>query len=106
MTTSTDIHVGDIGTVFRLTIVDGGDAVDLSSGSSASNLVLFKKPDGSVLEKQASFYSDGTDGIIQYTSVENDIDQAGTWYIGANVNTSSGQWTATAVQFTVRSTFK
>ena len=105
MTTSTDIHVGDVGTIFLLNIVDDNVAVDLSGGVSGSNIVLFKKPDGTSIQRQATFNSDGTDGRIKYTSVSGDLDQPGTWYISANVNTLGGKWTATALPFTVRATF-
>lgn len=106
MATLTDIHVGDVGTVFVVTIQDDGVPVDLSTGTSASNIMIFRKPDGEVLRVSTNFYSDGSDGKIKYTvSSSSVIDQYGTWKISANVNTDSGQWTATASDFTVLPVF-
>ena len=103
MATSTDIHINDVGTTFLVTIVDNDIPVDLSSGSS--NLMLFLKPDGTFISRPAVFNTNGTDGVIKYTTVDGDLDQQGYWSLGAVVTTSSGKWTATAVQFMVRSTF-
>jgi len=102
-----DIHMYDVGTVFLITITDSGSPVDISSGTSASNVMLFKKPDGSILTKSASFNTNGVDGIIKYiVSGSEVLDQSGTWQLTANVNTSTGKWTATSVGFTVKPQFQ
>ena len=73
-----DVHVGDIGTIIRLTIVDeDGDAVDVS-GATTKQIVI-GKPDGTVLTKAASFTDDGADGQIEYATVEGDLDIPGQW---------------------------
>jgi hypothetical protein len=101
-----DIHVADVGTVFRCTITDSGSPVPLNSGISGSNVILFRKPDGTVLSVPAVFESDGSDGIIKYTVTGSSVlDQSGTWQLTANVNTYTGKWTATAVAFTVLTQF-
>ena len=71
---SDDLHVGDTGTVFLVTILDDGVPVDLTSGSIGANYILFRKPDTSTMQKSASFYNDGTDGKIKYVSVDGDLD--------------------------------
>lgn len=80
---ASEIHVGDIGTVFRVTIKDGADIVDVSNVDS--KLLFFQKPDGTLLTKEATLYSDGLDGIIEYTTQSGDLDQAGTWQIQAKI---------------------
>lgn len=76
-----EIHVGDVGTEFRDTIKDGcGDAAAVVDVSSVSTKTYrFKKPDGTTIDRTASFYTDGTDGIVYYTTVAGDLDMAGTW---------------------------
>ena len=105
MAAMTDIHVGDVGTVFIINISDSGKAVDLSGGTSASNVMLFKRPDRTTFNKPAVFDTDGKDGRIKYVSVEGDISMSGVWYISAKVNTEHGQWVATADTFTVHPVF-
>jgi len=81
---ASEIHVGDIGTIFRITIKDGDAIVDVSNVDS--KIIYLQKPDASTLAKTASLYTDGTDGIIQYVSEAGDLDQAGTWQIQAKID--------------------
>jgi hypothetical protein len=85
-----DVHVGDIGTVFRAEIKDGDSAVDVRS--AATKEIHFKKPDNSTLQKTAEYYDDGSDGKIQYTSVSGDFVAAdvGIWKWQAYVVTLGG----------------
>ena len=86
---SGEIHKHDIGTVLKFTVKDeNGDAVNLASASTKN--VMLKKPNGKVLTKSSSFYTDGTDGILTYTIVDGDLDLNGTWenqvYVVINSN--------------------
>lgn len=81
---ASEIHVGDIGTIFRVTIKDGDSIVDVSNVDS--KVIYLQKPDGTNLAKTASFYTNGTDGIIQYVSQDGDLDQGGTWQIQAKID--------------------
>ena len=94
-----EVHKGDIGTIFRLTIQDqDGTAVDVSSQSTMEILFQIK---GKVLTKTASFQSDGIDGVIQYTTVSGDISKAGAWTMQGHVVITAGEWYTTAVAFDV-----
>ena len=106
MSAITDIHTGDTGTVFIITISDTGVPVDLSSGTSASNVILFKRPDRTTFNRPAVFDTDGKDGRIKYVSASGDINMPGVWHISARVNTANGQWVATADTFTVHPVFE
>lgn len=78
VTTLTDkVFVGDIGTSFRGTFKEDGTAVDVSSATSKT--IIFEKPDGTKVTQTATFFTDGTDGIIQYSSVSGDLDIGGDW---------------------------
>lgn len=78
-----EIHVNDIGTVFTVLIKDGDDVQDVSSATTKE--LIFLKPSGEKLTKSASFTTDGTDGYIQYTTVDGDVDETGVWKIQAHI---------------------
>ena len=81
---ASEIHVGDIGTILRVTIYDGTEIVDVSNVDSKT--IYLQKPTGETLTKTAVYYTDGTDGIIQYVTESGDLDQAGTWQIQAKID--------------------
>ena len=88
-------HVNDIGTVFRVTVYDttstGGTTVaDISLATTKQ--FTFKRPDGTTFDRVAVFTSDGSDGNIQYISVDGDLNIAGTWHLQAYVVTPAGNW--------------
>lgn len=96
-----DIRIGDIGTVFRLTIVD--DVEDLVNVSAATSKVIrFNKPDGVAVDKVADFFTDGSDGIIQYVSVVDDLDVPGKWRLQALIVTPVGEWSSEIETFWVK----
>jgi hypothetical protein len=83
-----EIHALDEGTELRITVKDDGVIVDLSSASSLEFLI--RKPDGSLLTVVADLFTDGTDGILTYTTVSGDTDIAGLYKIQAKVTIGSG----------------
>ena len=97
-------HVNDIGTIFRVTVYDttsaGGTTVADISGATTKKFT-FKRPDGTTFEKTAVFTSDGTDGNIQYLSVDGALNVAGTWNLQAYVATGAGTWSTSVGTFKV-----
>ena len=97
------VHNGDIGTVFRLSIVDtAGTAIDVSTATV--KYIYFQDPSGVKTQKTAAFYTDGTDGKIQYTTIAGDIDEVGTWMVQGYVETSLGKFWTEKDSFKVYST--
>ena len=94
-----EIHKSDIGTIFRVTVKDCTLILDVSAATTKE--IVFGKPDGTVLTKAAAFFSDGTDGIIQYTTVSGDLSAAGDWSIQAHVIFSGGEWRSDVGAFKV-----
>jgi hypothetical protein len=94
-----EVHVGDIGTIFRATLHDNGVALDVSSASTLE--FTFQKPNGTTLTKTAVLTGDGTDGVVEYTTVSGDIDLHGDWKIQAYVVLPSGNWRSSIVEFKV-----
>ncbi len=81
---ASEIHYGDIGVNFNITVMNGSVPLDVSN---ADNIyIILQKPDGSDLTKTASLVTDGTDGNIRYTTIAGDLDQIGTWQIQAKVD--------------------
>lgn len=99
----TIIHVGDVGTIIRLTITeaDGTTAVDVSTATVKK--FYFMKSDGTKVNKTAEFNTTGTDGKLKYTTVANDIDQAGTWQVQAYVEIGTSKYYSTKTTFAVHS---
>ena len=100
-TNEVTIVVGDIGTVYEITVKDStGAIVDISS-ATVTKKIKFEKPDQTTMDKNASFVTDGTDGKLKYTFIIGDIDQSGTWKAQGYVELSSGNWTTTCSTFEV-----
>lgn len=97
---SGEIHVNDIGTVFRVEIKNAAGAVVNISGATSKN-IYFQKPDGTVVTETASFTTDGTDGLIQYATLAADLDQVGLWNYQAKVVLSTGTWSSDVIYFDV-----
>mgnify|MGYP006081573935 CR=1 FL=1 len=94
-----EIHVNDIGTEFRILILDKDAVVDLSFASELT--IIFRKPNGSILSVTADLYTDGSDGIITYTSVDGDIDQSGIYKIQSYVAIGSSSYSSSIGSFKV-----
>jgi hypothetical protein len=80
-----DIHQNDIGLMFKLTVKDqDGSIVPLDNSYTLQ--VVFQLPDKSTMTKTALLFSDGSDGIVKYVTVANDLSQAGRWKLQAVVS--------------------
>lgn len=92
-----DIHVGDYGWVGQLVLRQDNVVVDISSYTTLQ--MVFIAPDGTVTTKTASFGSDGTDGVVQYSIEDGLIDAAGDWQVFARVSSGGIELTTTSVRF-------
>ncbi len=97
-------HVNDIGTIFRVTVNDTtstGSATIADISTASTKKFIFKRPDGTTFERTAVFTTDGSDGNIQYISVDGDLNVAGTWSLQAYVATGAGTWSTSVGTFKV-----
>lgn len=94
-----EVHVNDIGTLFKLTLTDDSVAVDISGATTKQ--IKLKKPDGTVLTKTAIFTTDGTDGKMFYQTIADDIDVTGEWQIQGYVVLATGTWYTSVHSFRV-----
>lgn len=97
---SSEIHLNDIGTVFELSIKDSdGSAVDITTATSLK--VIFLKPDGTLDPKTVAAYGAGTNGVIRYTTIADDLDQIGKYKLQAQVAVATGTWKSNIQSFKV-----
>jgi hypothetical protein len=95
------IVAGDFGQVIELTFidVDTNAAADISSYSSTIEMV-FTSPADVVTAKTATFKTDGTDGIIQWTTTDGFL-TAGWWRVRGRVQGASTKLTTVKHDFEI-----
>lgn len=93
------IYVDDWGTIFRMTVMENGVMLPID-GATAMKM-RFYKPDATVVEVDASWVTDGTDGQMQYTAIEGFLDQYGKWKRQGWVAWATGEWSGTMTEFRV-----
>jgi hypothetical protein len=97
---SSDIQVGTIGLKIELGLRERYDVLNVSSASPIN--IIIEKPDNSKTTYPASFLTDGTDGVIYYTTTTTgDLDQAGTYSIQAYMEMSGFKGYSTVSVFEV-----
>ena len=69
----------DYGTVIEVEVQEDDAAANISQFTTLE--IIFLPPNGTLKTRTAAFQTDGSDGIIEYTLVANDIDQAGEWQL-------------------------
>jgi hypothetical protein len=97
-------HENDIGTTFRVTVYDtnsDGTTKVADIQTATTKKMTFKKPNGDTFDRIAVFTSDGSDGQIEYVSVDGDLSPAGNWQLQAYVQTPDGSWRTNSGSFKV-----
>ena len=94
-----EIHVGDVGTQLVVTVKDNTTVVDIASATA--KYITLKRPDGTSLQKNTSFVTDGTDGQMQYTTVSGDLSICGSWKMQGKVEITSGDFNTDITSFKV-----
>ena len=97
--TWTGIHAGDYGFTGKLRIVQDNAVQDISSYTTLQ--FVLRDPSGTETTKTAEFTDDGTDGILQYTFADGDIDTAGIWRVQARIAKSGSELTSDDIRFLV-----
>ena len=98
--TSPEIHVGDVGTNFIVTVYNqDSELVNLATATGLT--IRFRKPSGDSFDKTAVLYTNGSDGKLVYTIEEDDIDMSGRWAYQAIVEFTAGTWHTNVTDFIV-----
>jgi hypothetical protein len=101
-----EIHVGDVGTVFRVTVVDeDGVVIDISSATVLQ--IWFEDPTGSVSVQTAALTNSGTDGKMQYmTASASDLATDGPWRLQGYVELGGAKIHTDIHKFKVKANLK
>jgi len=91
--------LGDVGTVIRVTVVENGEPLDISDATLKE--YRLRKPDASVVTKDPAFTTDGTDGKLEYTVVDGDLDQSGLWSLLVYLEFGTNHWYTKKLSFVV-----
>lgn len=70
-----NLSAGAIGAILTITVVEDYAPFPLSTATTKQ--ILITQPSGTVLTKTASFLTDGTDGVLTYTTIAGDLDLNG-----------------------------
>lgn len=99
----TIIHSGDVGTIIRLTITENDNITPVDVSNAAVKVFYFRKSDGTKLNVNADFDSDGVDGKLKYATVEGDINVVGRWHVQAYVEIGTSKYYSATTTFLVES---
>lgn len=94
-----EIHVGDIGTIFKINVKDGAAVVSLTG--TTSQQIVFRRPDLTTLTDNVSYFTDGADGIVTYIIATGTFNQAGTYQFQIVYANNAGTWHSDLVSFDV-----
>jgi hypothetical protein len=95
------IHKADYGTIFSVTCLDGSEILDVSGATNRQ--IYFQRPNnGSILgPKTLVVPNGGSDGIVTYTFLTNELDTVGDWTYQIYLTYASGLWHSDYGKFTV-----
>lgn len=96
-----EIRVDDIGTTFRVTIKNKstGEIQDISDATTLD--FIFTKANKEIVTKDGTLVTDGSDGKVEYVTLEGDLDVAGTWRLQVYLVLPSGEWRTNKHSFRV-----
>lgn len=93
------VFVDDIGTAFRTTVKEDGIAIDISTATIMQ--IIFQPPSGVSITQTAVFFTDGTDGVMQYVTVADDLNIGGDWKLQGYIVLPTWQGHGDQVEFKV-----
>lgn len=96
-----EIHRGDIGTIFLATIKDENSSVVDISNATTLKLNFLPPNTDNVISKDATFYTNGTDGKIKYVAQSGDLSVMGIWQMQGFISSPSGSWSSNIDTFKV-----
>lgn len=100
------VQIGNIGTKLILEVQEDGVAINISSATGiGSKVIRVRKPETkTVVAYEAEFATDGLDGLMQYVTVANDLNEEGVWKWQGFVKLTSpvGEWNSEIKEFQVK----
>ena len=93
-------RLGDVGSLIRVTVTEKGSNKPLDV-ALAMHTFIFKKPSGEVIERVPTMTTNGADGLLEYTTADGDLDEAGPWQGQVFLVYATGQWHSDPFSFPV-----
>ena len=97
-----EIHIGDVGTIFEVTLLDNLTVIDISLATVMQ--IIFVKPDATKTKvvNTAVLSGDGSDGKMRYIiALDSELDIKGNWKIQGKVTLPTGSWSTDIDKFKV-----
>lgn len=94
------ITVEDYGMVGKITIKQNGSVLNISTYTTKQ--FIFLKPSGTTLTVTADFDTDGSNGILKYTFLAGNINEAGQWKVQARIAKTGIEISSEAIPFVVK----
>jgi hypothetical protein len=85
-----DLQFGDIDVPLKMRVWRKNGDLEVLLGSATGMQIILMPPSGSSRTKTAVLATDGSDGIMQYTTVSGDINQTGRWAIQGKFSLGGG----------------
>ena len=94
-----NINVEDFDWLGKIELVQSGIPLDVSGFTT--KIFIFSPPSLPAFNRTAVFSTNGTDGWVEYRTVEGDIMEAGAWNVCARITKVGAELTADPVPFYV-----
>lgn len=92
---------GDWGTIYRARVLKEDGTPDGDIALATSLVLIFRDPDGAILEVEAELTTDGTDGLIEAVLGPSQLARSGTWAIQGYVELADGAFSTSWYEFPV-----
>jgi len=97
-----EIHVGDVGVEFTVTIMDGSSTVDISTiNTTTGRQFLFRDSNGNVSTVTAALVGTGSTGSLIYTSTSSTFATDGAYSLQAVITLGNNTFHTDIYKFTV-----
>jgi len=83
------IPLGSSNVTIKVTIKDDEGAVYPFDSATTTITFYFEKPSGAKFNRTGSAFTDGSDGIVQYSVSSTEIDVPGLWSLQVSISDSS-----------------
>lgn len=75
------LHRGEYGIVVTVTVNDVDTSAAANIAGYTTKEALLKSPTDDVKTNAAAFVTDGTDGLLEFTIADGDLDEEGNWHL-------------------------
>lgn len=96
---SDEVHIGDVGTIVRISITENGSPLDLTDATVIK--IKFERKDRTSFQVEGSVYGPAIDGVVQCVSDATYFTGKGKMTVQVYVEYPSGKWHTSEAEFEV-----